>query len=42
MSHKAAVAKAVTMLSVIGLTATPGLSQAAGVDFYAPASTWFR
>lgn len=37
MSRKAAVTKAVAMLSVIGLTAAPGLSQAAGVDFYAGA-----
>ena len=38
MSHKASLVKAATMLSMIGLTAAPGISQAAGgVDFYAGA-----
>ena len=38
MSRKASLVKAATMLSMIGLTATPGISQAAGgVDFYAGA-----
>jgi opacity protein-like surface antigen len=37
MSHKAAIAKAVTMLSMVGITTAPVLSQAAVVDFYAGA-----
>ena len=37
MNHKVLFTKAVAMLSMMGLAATPGLSRAAGVDFYAGA-----